>query len=666
MKSWSLNDYKSFSQVYTNYSGKDKSFNTTNRMYGVYNEGIYVGYRYYETRYTDVVAGRANAGNFDYDAVVGYPFGFGKSFNAYSYSDFALTPANDGKTFKVSVTVKNDSATISGKHAVQVYLQKPYTDYDIQNGVEVSAVELVGFGKTKVLEPGATEKVEITVEKERFKSYDANGAKTYILDAGDYRLTVASDAHAAANNFLKKDGKNVQGNAAMVGTWNNPALDTVTFSKSYQTGEAITNQLDHADPNRYAHSGTNHVTYVSRNDWKGTYPSIPNALKIATEEMKADNQSHKALPISNDIMPKYGQESTIKSAVDLRSFEGAEIKFDDPRWEEFMDSMTYGDQSLLITNGNMTTSTLESINLPATAAADGPTAVTKTRTDSSFPSEGIWASTFNKELVRKVGDALAEDCLSGINAGQDYPVTALYAPGVNIHRAPYIGRSNEYFSEDPVLSGEMAVYEIQGLQAKGVIAHTKHLAFNDEESDRNGIAIWLNEQAAREIYLLPFEYAVSEDKGYSHAVMSSFNRVGTIWAGADAGLQLNILQKEWGFHGYVITDMAQSNAALYMVHDDGFVNGTNLFMASGSATALDAYKDNAYFALKVRDSAKRIIYNIVNFSASMNGISSNTKVESVTPWWDTLLTTLVITSGILAAGALALSIVSRVKGRKEQ
>ncbi len=647
MASWALNNRKSFAIAYTNYSAM--GCNSTNRSFGVYNEGIYVGYRYYETRYADVVSGRANVGDFDYDTVVAYPFGHGLSYGEFSYSEFSVVPSNEGKDFLVSVKVTNDSPTYTGKHAVQVYLQKPYTQYDVDNHIEKAAADLVGFAKTEALAPGASEVVKIKVEKERFKSYDANGAKTYVLDAGDYYLTVAKDAHEATNNFLKKAGEAVDGNAALVHTENVAALDTTTYSKSYQTGETITNQLDHADPNKYTGlNNPNSVTYVSRSNWAGTFPTVGNKLSIADGQMKRENESNYDLPATEEAMPKYGIASALK-AGDLHG-----LAWDDPKWDEFLNSMTYADQANLVTNGNMATITLADFGLPETKAADGPTAVTKTLTDSSFPSQGIWASTFNKDLVEKIGDALAEDCLL-------CDVQSLYAPGVNIHRAPFIGRSNEYYSEDPVLSGEMSAAEIHGLQGKGVIAHVKHFAFNDEETERNGIAIWLNEQAAREIYLLPFEYACSEDKGYSHAVMSSFNRVGVTWSGADSHLQINILQKEWGFKGYTITDMAQSNGGTYMLFNDGVNNGTNLFMLTGSPTALDEWKGNAHFANMVRDSAKRIVYNITNFSANMVA----GKVIAITPWWQTLLTTLTITSGVLAAGALAMAIVSIVKSRKE-
>lgn len=307
--------------------------------------------------------------------------------------------------------------------------------------------------------------------------------------------------------------------------------------------------------------------------------------------------------------------------------------------------MSYEDQSLLITSGQFTTQAIESIAKPATAEDDGPTGLSSTKTSTSFPSEGIWASTFNTDLIQQLGDAFAEDC---INAN----VTGIYAGGVNIHRTPFGGRNHEYFSEDPVLSGLMSKAEIKGLQNKGVIAHVKHLAFNEEESSRNGISMFLNEQEAREIMLKPFEYSLSIDEGNAHATMSGFNRIGSIWAGAHSNLQENLIRDEWGFDGYVITDMATSNGAFYMTYQDGFMNGTNLFLGAGNESKLDSFKNSAAFANKMRDSAHRILYVICNYSYAMNGYKAGDKVSVSAPWWK--VTFLSITYTLLAITLLLL------------
>lgn len=264
-----------------------------------------------------------------------------------------------------------------------------------------------------------------------------------------------------------------------------------------------------------------------------------------------------------------------------------------------------------------------------------------------MPSEGIWASTFNREILEKIGDAIAED--AHLN-----DIQSMWAPGINLHRAPFVGRTNEYFSEDPFLTGVSAECEVIGMQKKGIIAHLKHFAFNDEETDRNGISIWLNEQEARELLLYPFERAVY--KGQAHAIMSSFNRIGPIWAGADKDAQISVLRDEWGFEGFLLTDMAEGNGKQYMTYQDGIIGGTNIFLGNGGEKFLDDWKDNAAYANAVRDSAHRIAYNILNYSAAMDGIAG--KVQYVAPWWQNLLTGVSIGTGVIAFIALGLSLAS--------
>ena len=641
MASWALNNNKSFGVPYSNYSKVKSSLNETNRVYGVYNEGVYVGYRYYETRYEDVVLNRGNAGDYVYTDEVAFPFGFGLSYTTFSYSNFNVVQSSDGQTFDVSLSVKN-TGDVAGRHSVMVYMQRPYTDYDKEHKLEKPAVELAGFTKTKELQPDEEETVHVAINKSQFKTYDNDGFKTYILEKGDYYLTVGQDAHHAVNNILmNKSGTDqtkmsgVAGQASLAYKYHVDENDSTTYSVSeYDSSITITNQLDHVDMNRYEGRGNNSVTYTSRNDWSSTFPK-DKILFEATEQMLVDLQSHKELPTDGE-MPTYksGKKKDVASMI------GKE--FDDNGWDELLDSMSQEEQIKLVTDGQLTTTTIASVSLPSIIHADGPTAVTKTTTDSSFPSEGIWASTFDLELIGIVGDAFAEDILN-------CKVESIYAPGVNIHRTPFIGRSNEYFSEDPLLTGLAAASEIQALQKKGVITHVKHYAFNDCETYRNGISIWLNEQEAREILLLPFELAVT--KGKTGAIMSSFNRSGCLWTGADKNLSINILQKEWGFKGYAITDMAVSNGGTYMVYDDGFMGGTNLFMAS--ANTLDKYKNNAAICAKIRDSAHRILYTIANKSFAMNGLAANTQVIYVTPWWEITINTLCVVTGILTLTALA-------------
>lgn len=661
MVTWMNNAGGVYSQTYENSDDMDE----TQRHYGINIEGIYVGYRYYETRYYDYVTQRANTGDYIYSEDVAYPFGDGISYTTFEYSNYSVVENSDNKTYTVSVDVKN-TGSVAGKEAVEIYLNKPYTEYDIENDVEKSSVELVGYGKTKSLEPNESETVTIEVEKERFKSYDSNNAKTYILDEGNYHLILARNSHEAVNNLLSYEGYSVSntssrmdedGNSDFVYRIVQTTFDNTTYAVSSHTGKAITNLFDESDINKYSNRGDNQVTYVSRNNWTGTFPTGSVTIAL-TDGLKADLASNKSYTETETEMPNYSVDNGLTLAS-LRSDENETIAYDDARWDKLLDQMSFEDQSKLITSAQFSTAAISSVAKPDTYEDDGPTGVSSTTTSTSFPSEGVWASTFNNELIEELGDAFAEDC---IMAGK----TGIYAGGVNIHRTPFGGRNHEYFSEDPYLSGITSQAEIKGLQSKGVIVHVKHLAFNEEESSRNGIAVWLNEQEAREIYLVPFEYSLAIDKGNGHAAMSGFNRVGAIWAGAHKNMQETLLRDEWGFDGYIITDMASSNGAYYMTYQDGFLNGTDCFLGTGGESALNAYKNSPTFAAKMREACHHILYSVGNFSYAMNGYGANDEVIVTTPWWKVTISAILYTVLALTLITLVLYIVSLINDRKLQ
>jgi len=656
MATWALNPNKSFSQTYSN-AADYPQFGNTQNVYAVYVEGIYVGYRYYETRYFDKVAGAENVGDFDYDKDVAYPFGYGLSYSDFYYNAFEVV--ENGDKFEISVNVVN-VGEYDAKEVVQVYLSKPYTEYDRQHGVEKAAIELVGFKKI-ALRSGQDKTVRITVDKSQFKSYDADGAGTYILESGDYYLTVASDAHDAVDNILAASGRTVAGKTAAAAnafTYKKTitvdgGVDSTTYAYSPVNDKVkIENQFDFSDINRYSGRGDNKVTYVSRNNWAGTYPTVSQSLSI-TAQMAQDIASYKPLKEDGSSMPAYGKNGALTLAM-MRG-----LAYDDPAWNDLLDQTTFAEQAYLITNGQHNTIALESVAKPATRDENGPNGVSGSTTGTSLPSEGIWASTFNVELIKRVGDALAEDSLA---AG----ITGLYAPGVNLHRTPFGGRAHEYFSEDPYLMAMCSVAEIEGMQDKGVIAYVKHYAVNDEETNRNGVAIWLNEQEMREIVLLPFEYSFRPDMADAHATMTSFNRIGCIWTSASANLMENVLRDEFGFDGFAITDMASGNAQSFMTFVDGIANGTNLYDGSGSKTALDDYKSSAMFANKMRESTHRILYATVNFSAAMNGISSSDKIVPIMTWWQVVVLVMLIAAIALTAGSAVMYGISYYKKLKDK
>lgn len=650
MASWILNNNGIFSQEYGN--AAQYNLNSSQKHYGVYVEGIYVGYRYYETRYEDYVTGKDKSGEYDYSEVA-FPFGHGLSYTSFSYGDFTVTE-NDEKSFNVSVKVTN-TGNKAGREVVQIYLQKPY----IQGGVEKASVELVGFTKTGELAAGKDETVNITVNKEVFKSYDALTAKTYVMDAGKYYLAAGTDAHDALNNLLALKGfspENTENRMTAAGNKDLAAValqlegtDTVTYSKSVETGVKITNQFDFADINLYENRGSNKVNYLSRSDWQGTWPKGKVELNVASTAMMQDLSSHKKIQEDNAQKPP---EYNVQSGSLLITLRG--LDYDHEAWDKLLNQLTYEEMALLISNAAFGTSTLDSISLKETKASDGPTAVTGSVTGTSFPSEGIWASTFDTEMIEKVGDFLAEDArLNGVDT--------MYAPGMNIHRTPFGGRAHEYFSEDPYLTATAAIAEVSGMKKKGVIGVLKHFAFNDEESARNGICIWLNEQSAREIYLLPFEYAMRPSMGGAIGAMSSFNRAGTLWTGASRALQMTVSREEWNYQGYFITDMASSNGALFMTYDDGICNGTDLFLGSGSKTALKEWKNSVAFKNRVREATHRVLYVTVNYCAAMNGVTPNKRYVSITPWWQVTLIVAIVVVGVAALSGLIIYFVTLFK-----
>ena len=649
MMNWMNNPGSTFSERYANYN--DLGLVSTQRYYANYEESIYIGYRYYETRYEDVALNHAGAGNFDYDSVVSFPFGHGLSYASFSYSDYNVTQKDD--SFLVSVNVKNDSAQYEGKDVVEVYLSKPYGAYEKENGIEVSSVELAGFAKTKTLAPGEDVDVNIEIPREFLKTYDAEGAGTYILSAGDYYLSLGKSSHDAVNNLLAKRDSVAGGDASLSSKILTLAeRDETTYSLSKETGKPIHNLFDFMDINRYENRGSNSTVYLSRSNWVGTLPTQGDPWTV-NDGMFYDLSSHKEQQKGTQEMPAYGKEGPLQIAM-LRG----KLPYDDPLWEDLLDQTSFGEQANLLTTAAYSTVVIPSVGKPATADCDGPIACVNTKTGSALPGKNIIAATWNLELIEQIGDILAEDTRA---AG----FHSLYAPGINIHRTPFGGRANEYYSEDPFLTGASCIAEVKGLQKKGVVPTVKHFAFNNEETRRNGIGIFMNEQTAREIYLRPYEMAMRPSMGNAHGIMTSFNRAGPIWTSASSELMIAFNRDECGFDGYSLTDMAASNAAYYMVYDDGIYNGTDLFLGTGGENALNDWKDDPNFAWKVRESCHRVLYVIANYSCAMNGISTTTHVVEVTPWWQSLITGLMIGSASIAGLSAVAYILLLFLERKE-
>lgn len=629
-----------------------------NQNYVVYQEGIYVGYRYFETRYEDYVLGRGNAGDYDYDKLVAFPFGSGLSYTTFDYSDFKIT--DQGSTILAEVDVTN-TGKVDGKHTVQIYFQSPYTQYDIDNGVEKAAVELCGFDK-KEIAAGKTEHFAIEIRKDDLTSYDSNLAKTYIMDAGDYYFTVASDAHNAVNNILMAKGADTArmsgtGDAALTATWTLDEMDTVTYSVSAYTGNAITNLFEDADLNKYAGAEGQTVTYLCRNDWQGTFPTT-QSLRV-TDAMWADGLTHNAeerTAVVEKMKTLYWQGATLPESGTggaLKAIDFVETRYEDSAWDKLVSQISYGDMLNTIYNGAYNTHALPAINLPATMEADGPTGYTKSLMGGSsgmaFTSEDVIAATYSREIACLVGKCMAEDMLHSNQNSDSTSVAGIYAPGLNIHRSQYLGRHNEYYSEDGWLSGEIAASQVQGIRSKGVLAFAKHFALNDQEQGRYGISVWANEQSIREVYLEAFEGAI---RGGAMNVMTSFNRIGVVWSGAHYGLMTGILRDEWGMEGAAITDMSMN--AKWMDYRMGVLAGQDIWCGQkGSMGTLDGSENDPAIASAVHRAMKNIVYSVTRTNAMNVG---DAVVLTVTPTWKIALYALTGAFYALTAAGVFLTI----------
>ncbi|MDO5326348.1 MAG: glycoside hydrolase family 3 C-terminal domain-containing protein [Clostridia bacterium] len=665
-----MNNFGSY--VYANADKYNFSALSAYGKYVVYQEGIYVGYKYTETRYEDVVMGTPNAGNFNYGSVVSFPFGYGLSYSDFAFSDVKAEKSGAGQdaAYTVSVTVTN-TGDAAGKKTVQIYAQKPYTEYDKQNQIEKAAVELVGYNKTKLLNPGDSETLTVTVPEYYLTSYDAFGTGAFILDEGTYYLTAAENAHQAADNILAAKGFGTNGDTALVYSFDQ-AFDKDTYAKAYGTKADVAPLFADADMNRYEGKGDNEIVYYSRSNWEGTV--TPGVVKLTmTDQMAADVVLDDA-----DLPDAAGAEfPTMGKNANLQLVNMMDYDYNDPAWDTFMDQLTYDEMAAVTLTGLRETVGVSSVGKPATIDHNGPSGVTqkysigangyasvnndpnKELKGTCYPCNGIIAATFNDKLAEEVGELIGEDAMWAGYAG-------LYGTGLNIHRSPYAGRVFEYYSEDGMLTGLIDTAETKGIQSKGVYVYNKHFVMNDQENNRAGIGTWVTEQALREIYLRAFELPIVN--AGAQCVMTGYNRLGVNWCGAYPELLINWLRGEAGMKGFAVSDMYDAS---YMVPVHEIVAGNDipdgeLDLASLSAYAPNGAKANAAVAQAMRESSKRVMYTVLH-SRGMDGISEYTKVVSITPWWQTALN--VAQWSFLGLSALALALLlldmyGKKKGKK--
>ena len=500
-----------------------------------YVEGIYVGYRFYETA--------AVEGLIDYDKTVQFPFGYGLSYTDFEQKMGDVTVADGKVSFDVTVT---NNGTAAGKDVVEVYYNPPYTN----GGIEKASANLIDFAKTDVLQPGESQTINVSFSEEDMASYDTYGNGCYVLEAGDYEISINSDSH----NTIASQTVSV--------------ADTVVYDENNARSTddvAATNQFAYAEGD---------VTYLSRADGFANYAkatAAPSNFTLAEDE-KAEflnNSNYDPNNYNNDSdeMPTTGA----KNGMTLADMRG--LSYDDEKWDTLLDQLTVSDMDTMIALGGYQTSAASSVGKVMTVDCDGPASINNNFTGTGsigFPSAVMIANTWNKDLALSFGDSIGK-------MADEMDVSGWYAPAMNTHRNAFAGRNFEYYSEDGVLSGKMAANAVIGAEKYGVYAYIKHFALNDQETNRTGmLCTWSNEQAIREIYLKPFEIAVKE--GGAKAVMSSFNYIGTQWAGGTYPLQTTVLRDEWGFRGFVLTDYFGVYG--YMDSDMGIRGGTDCMLVA--------------------------------------------------------------------------------------
>lgn len=523
-----------------------------------YQEGIYVGYRYYETRF--------GADEKAYQEVVQYPFGFGMSYTDFEWT--VLDTDFNSETMNVKVEVKN-TGTVAGKDVVQLYYGAPYTP----GGIEKSSIELAAYGKTNLLEPQESQVLELEFKTRDMASYDMKDTENYILDAGKYEINIARNVHS-------KDY-----------TFEYVIDEQVVYTHNDKTDVAYENRFDDV---------AGDVVYLSRNDWEGTFPDDSKFDYMADEDF---------LEIFGKIEINDNQEMPIIGADNEIQFEDLKgLDKDDPKWQLFLDQFTKEELIQFVSRGAYKTIGVERLGLPQTLLMDGPAGFSfffGNYVAAGYPSEIIVAATWNDELVYEFGEAVCKEAVA-------YGIEGWYAPAMNLHRTAQGGRNFEYFSEDPLLSGKISASITKGAQDQGVVVFMKHFVMNDQETNaRSGIVVWSNEQAMRELYLKPFEITVKEADVMG--TMSSFSYLGPNWAGANDRLLKDVLRGEWGFDGFVSSDAVFG----FMHGNDAILSGNDIFLdiMSGSKNVKrikKAYKDHPEaMAQAMRQGVHNTLYTLL-------------------------------------------------------
>ncbi len=548
---------------------KDASTNYSSYFVN-YMEGIYVGYKFYETA--------AAEGLIDYDATVQYPFGYGLSYTSFTQELLDVSEKNGTVTVKVKVT---NTGSVAGKDVVEVYYTPPYYN----GGIEKAHVNLIEFAKTELLAPGASQEVEVSFTLEDMASYDEKVNGCYVLEHGNYVISIRSDSHTII------------------------AERSITVDKDVVYGASNARSTDEtAAVNRFGYAAGN-VTYLSRADSFANYAEAIAAPVesnyVMSDELKTLFSCMANYDVSVDTVADAKMPTTgAKGSLTLDDLAGHD--YEDDKWDDLLDQMTVAEMATLISKGGYTTAGVSSLSLDATIETDGPSGLHSNFTElegTSFPSSVMLASTWNKDLAAHKGELIGRQ-------GQELGISGWYGPAMNIHRSAFSGRNFEYYSEDPVLTGILAAAETAGARKYGMQTYIKHFALNDQEDKRTGmLLVWSNEQAIREVYLKPFEMAVKE--GSAKSVMTSYNYIGHKWAGANSELLKDVLRGEWGFDGVVVTDWYGGYG--YMNSDAAIRNGGDRMLTTTDIAALQD-TTSASAVQSMRQACKNILYSLANSS----------------------------------------------------
>ena len=570
------NNFGDFKYTNTEELNSDSSFfdpEGTTPSFVNYVEGIYVGYKFYETA--------ADEGLINYDDEVVFPFGYGLSYTSFTKEMSGIT--NDGTNLNFTVTVTN-TGSVAGKDVVEIYSDPPYTN----GGIEKSTANLLDFAKTNELAPGESQTIEFSIPVEDLASYDYQTNGCYVLEAGDYVISANDDSHNVADSQTYTVASDIVYNES-----NKRGSDAV----------AATNEFDFAE---------GEITYLSRADGFANYAeatAAPATYEMTDEQKAAFDNAHTYTEAGyqNDDDANAADITTgAKNGLKLVDLRG--VDYNDAKWDQLLDQMTIDEMQQTIGFGGYQTAAVSSIEKVRTNDCDGPASINNNFTgvgSVGFPAATLIGMTWDKDLAYAFGDSIGE-------MANEMDTSGWYGPAMNIHRTAFAGRNFEYYSEDGVLSGRMASNAIMGAQEHGVYAYMKHFALNDQEGNRTSMAAtWSNEQAIREIYLKPFEISVKDAD--CHAVMSSFNYIGTRWAGGCKELLKNVLRGEWGFVGFVETDYFGVYG--YMTADQGVRNGSDLMLCTtgndfNTVTVLTNSSKQA-----LREASKNILYTVVNSRA---------------------------------------------------